>query len=143
MKRQNYLRVLYAEENVDCCLMLSTLLGFSDIKIQPAHTLTEALRLAQTEEFDLYLLDTRFPEGSGFDLCRQLRQSNPQTPIIFYSGDAYEADKAKGLAAGAIAYFTKPNFADLAATILQNTKCINPLILTGGDIFPVESLHIT
>ena len=143
MKTQMFPRVLYAEYNEDACFMLSTILGFSGIELQPVHTLAEALRLAQTEDFDLYLLDTRFPEGSGFDLCRQLRQSNPQTPIIFYSGDAYEADKAKGLAAGAIAYFTKPNFADLAATILQNTKCINPLILTGGDIFPVESLHIT
>jgi DNA-binding response OmpR family regulator len=115
-------RILYADDNEDACFMLSILLGFSDIETTSANTIGEALRLAQTEYFDLYLLDTRFPEGSGLDLCRRLREFNSQTPIVFYSGDAREIDKAKGLAAGADAYLVKPNTDTVPATILQLLK---------------------
>jgi len=67
----------------------------------------------------LYLLDTRFPEGSGLDLCKQLREFNPQTPIVFYSGDARETEKAKGLAAGADAYLVKPDSDTVLPTIFR------------------------
>ncbi len=121
-------RVLYVDDNADSCLMLSTMLGFSSIETTSANTIDEALRLAQAEQFDLYLLDTRFPEGSGLDLCKQLRDSNPQTPIVFYSGDARETEKAKGLAAGADAYLVKTNTDTVTATIFrllkQSTKSV-------------------
>ena len=119
MKTSNYFRVLYAEDNEDACFMLSTLFEFSNIEVLSAHSIAGAFQLAQAEHFDLYLLDTRFPEGSGLGLCRQLREFAPHTPIVFYSGDAYEIDKAKGLAVGADAYLTKPNTDALAATVLQ------------------------
>ena len=115
-------RVLYADDNEDACLMLSTLLGLSNIETKSANTIDEALKLAQAERFDLYLLDTRFPEGSGLDLCRQLRKFNSRMPIVFYSGDAYEAEKSKGLAAGADAYLVKPNTDTVTPTIFQLLK---------------------
>jgi len=48
------------------------------------------------------------PDGSGVELCRRVRKFNQQTPIIFYSGLAYEADIRKAFAAGAQAYLVKP-----------------------------------
>ncbi len=115
-------RILYPDDNEDACFMLSPLLGFSDIETTSTNTVDQALKLAQAERFDLYLLDTRFPEGSGLDLCRKLREFNSQTPIVFYSGDAREIDKANGLAAGADAYLVKPNTDTVTATIFQLLK---------------------
>lgn len=115
-------RVLYADDNEDSCLMLRTLLGFSDIDVLAAHSVKEAFDLAQNANFDLYLLDGRFPDGSGFELCQKLRRFAPQTPIVFYSGDAYESDKQKGFAAGADGYLTKPDSETIAATIFQLVK---------------------
>jgi DNA-binding response OmpR family regulator len=115
-------RILYADENEDACFMLGTLLGFSDIETTSTNTIDQALKLAQAERFDLYLLDTRFSEGNGLDLCRMLRKFNSQTPIVFYSGDAREIDKANGLAAGADAYLVKPNTDTVTATIFQLLK---------------------
>lgn len=115
-------RVLYADDNEDSCLMLSTMLGFSDIHTTAANTIEEALRLAQAEQFDLYLLDTRFPEGSGLDLCRKLREYNSSIPIVFYSGDARETDKAKGFTAGADAYLVKPDSDTVMPTIFRLLK---------------------
>lgn len=116
MKEFNRLSVLYAEDDKDAREMLSVLLGFSDIDVS-ASSVKEAFQLAQNEQFDMYLLDNRFSEESGLQLCRQLREFNPQTPIIFYSGNAGETDKQKGLAASANAYLVKPEFDTIAETI--------------------------
>jgi len=119
MKKSNRVRILYAEDNKDACDMLSALLGFSDIDVLLANSIAEAFQTAQNKYFDLYLLDSRFPDGSGFELCQQLRKFNPQTPIVFYSGDASESHKQMGLAAGANAYLIKPDVDTVAATIFQ------------------------
>lgn len=99
--------------------MLSALLGFSDIDVSFARSVKEAFQLAQNERFDLYLLDSGFTDGSGLELCRQLRELNPQTPIVFYSGNAYKTDKEKGMAAGANAYLIKPDSDTIAETIYR------------------------
>jgi len=112
------LRVLCVDDD-DTCELLSTILKFSDIEVVSAYTVADTWRLAQTEPFDLYLLETRLPDGDGFELCRRLHEFAPRTPIVFYSAEAYETDRQKGLAAGAAAYLTKPYFDDLALTILE------------------------
>ena len=109
-------------DNDDTCELLATTLGFSDIEGKATGSIVEALRLAQHERFDLYLLETRLPDGDGFQLCRCLHSLAPQTPIVFYSAEAYPADRQKGLAAGATAYLVKPYFDDLASTLLQIIK---------------------
>ena len=120
---KNQLRVLCVDDDGTCELLTATL-GFSNIEVKSAHTVAVAWRLAQTEPFDLYLLETRLPDGNGFDLCRRLHQFAPRTPIVFYSSEAYPIDRQKGLAAGAIDYLTKPYFADLTVTIRQNIEQI-------------------
>lgn len=99
--------------------MLTILLGLSLIEAKAVGTAAQALSLMQTERFDLCLLDSRLPDLDGFELCRRLRALNSHTPILFFSGDAYESDKTKGLAAGANAYLTKPDLAGLIGTITQ------------------------
>lgn len=121
MKSTEYLRVLYADDDDDSRQMMSVMLRFSDIKVTTADTVAEARRLAQTESFDLYLLDSEFPDGNGLDLCRQLRQYAPHIPIIFYSGNAHKTDIQQGIAAGANAYLVKPICDNIVFTIFQLT----------------------
>ena len=126
MKLTKRLSILYAEDNVDAGVMLMTLLGLSDIDVLLARSVEEALQAAQNGNFDLYLLDNRFPGESGLELCQQLRTLSPQTPIVFYSGVAYPADKQKGLEAGADVYLVKPDVGSVASTIFQLVTS-NPL----------------
>ncbi len=112
-------KVLYAEDNEDASDLMSILLGFSEIKTTAAKTIDEAWLLAQSEKFDLFLLDSHFPDGDGLELCRRLRELKPLTPILFYSGYAYETDKQKGLAAGANVYLVKPDSENVASTIRE------------------------
>lgn len=140
MKLTKRLSVLYAEDNEDSGFMLSTLLGLSNIDVLLARSTKEAFQAAQTKHFDLYLLDNRFSDGSGFELCRQLHELNPQTPIVFYSGDAYESDRQQGLAAGAGAYLVKPDVDMVAPTILQLVSLISPNNSASVE-YPVPEFH--
>lgn len=119
MKFLNRCRVLYAEKNEDAGFMLSTLLGFSGIDVFFAHTIKEAFQEARSKHFDVYLLGSGFSDGSDLELCRRLREFNPQTPIVFYSNDAYKIDRQNGLAAGARAYLIKPEIDTVIPTILR------------------------
>lgn len=119
MKFPNRISVLYAEDNEDACFMLSILLEFSGIEVLCAHTVKQAFEAARNKSFDMYLLGSRFPDGSNLELCRQLREFNPQTPVVFYSNDAHETDRQKGLAAGAEAYLIKPEIDTVLPTILR------------------------
>ncbi len=122
MKFPNRHRVLYAEDNEDSCLMVSMMCELSGIEVVTTKTVAETWKLTQSEHFDLYLLDSRFPDGDGLELCRRLREYAPLTPILIYSGNVYEADKQRGLAAGANDYLTKPYLNDLTVTIRQNIE---------------------
>jgi DNA-binding response OmpR family regulator len=99
--------------------MLSTALRLWRIEARAVATAKEALSLIQTERFDLYLLDARLPDLNGFELCRRMRDFDPHTPILFFSGAPFEADKKRGMAAGANDYVTKPNMDVLLRTIPQ------------------------
>ena len=89
--------------------MLTHLLGQSDYEVTTADSVSRAIELVTTKEFDLYVLDKRLPDGSGLDLCRRLNQITPGVPVIFYTGDAYQLHRQEGLDAGAEAYVTKPD----------------------------------
>jgi DNA-binding response OmpR family regulator len=117
MPSDTQLRALCVDESEDCRDMLSTALKFWRIDARAVATATEALSLIQTEHFDLYLLDVRLPDLDGFELCRRVRDFDPHTPIIFFAGAAYEADKKRGIGAGANDYVTKPNMDVLLRTI--------------------------
>jgi DNA-binding response OmpR family regulator len=77
-------------------------------EVELAGAAGDGRRLAQTEHFDVYLLDTHLPDESGFELCKQICGVPGHAPVIFISTAPYEADKQRGSQAGAIAYFTKP-----------------------------------
>lgn len=113
------IRVLYVEDDPDSFEMLRMMLGLSRIDLERAVSLSEALTRAGSEKFDLYLLDTQLPDGSGISLCRTLRAVDPQIPVVFYSGNAHPEEIRSGMAAGASGYIAKPNSDKLAGTIVR------------------------
>jgi len=104
-------RVLCVEDDEDSRMILNTLLRHALIEAQAVGTAVQAISSIQTQRFDLYLLDSRLPD--------ELRDFDTNTPILFFSGAAYEADKKRGLEAGANAYVIKPDFDGLLGTIKQ------------------------
>jgi DNA-binding response OmpR family regulator len=99
--------------------MIVTLLRHALIGAKAAGTAAQAISSIQTERFNLYLLDSRLPDLDGFDLCRRIRDIDPDTPILFFSGAGYEADRKRGLKAGANTYVIKPDLDGLLGSIRQ------------------------
>lgn len=114
-----YPTVLCVDDNADSREMLSLLLRFWRIETKAVGTAAQALALIQAERFDLFLLDTLLPDLDGFELCRRMRSLDPDTPILFFSGAAFEADKKKGIDAGANAYVAKPDVEGVLGRIRQ------------------------
>jgi DNA-binding response OmpR family regulator len=96
-------RILVVEDQDDKCNLLRLALGEYDfVAVGDYNT---GLRMAKRQYFDLYVLDNQIPGGTGIELCRRIREFDPNTPILFCSG---RADSSEALGAGAQAYFAKP-----------------------------------
>ena len=74
-----------------------------------ARTVEEAERqLAQIEKYDLLILDVTLPDGTGFEVCKNVRKHNKQIPIIFLTASDEEVNIIRGLDCGGDDYVTKP-----------------------------------
>lgn len=114
-------RILCVDDDEDTCELLTFFLKGYELIL--AHTFADAVTKALSGAFDAILLDSHLPDGSGIDLCRQIRESNLNTPIIFYSADAYPKRIEEAMQAGATKYLVKPlSPADVEKTIEQLLK---------------------
>ena len=121
MPTLNRSRVLFVDDDEDACEILRLLMSSCGIDATCAQSAVEAWPLIRGQGFDLFVLDGWLPGIDGFEFCRQIREFDSDTPILFYSGAAYDADKQKGIAAGANAYVTKPDVDALIKTIVDLT----------------------
>jgi len=102
-------RVLYIEDHEDTRELVTLVLEQRCFEIVTGSTIESGIALAVSQQFDLYLLDSWLPDGSGLDLCRRIREFDKATPILFYSAAAYEIDRDLAIRCGAQAYLVKPS----------------------------------
>ena len=109
-------RILYVEDNTDTRELVSLVLRQNDFEVVTVANPEEAIQLAQSERFSLYILDNWMKGMTGIELCTRLREFDSDTPILFFSGAGYEQDKQNALDCGAQGYLVKPaNPDDLVA----------------------------
>jgi two-component system response regulator RegX3 len=99
--------VLLVEDEPSISEPLAEAIAREGFETKVAATVAEALGFAAQVEPDLVLLDVMLPDGSGFDVCRELRQRS-QVPIIMLTARGEEADRVVGLELGADDYVVKP-----------------------------------
>jgi DNA-binding response OmpR family regulator len=111
-------RILLVEDHEDTCELVTFILMDSNYLVDTTSTIEAALTLAQSETYNLFIFDSILPDGTGRELCELVRKFDQLTPIIFYSGLAYEKDKINALGAGAQAYLVKPvNIEELVKSV--------------------------
>jgi two-component system copper resistance phosphate regulon response regulator CusR len=112
------LRILLIEDEVKLAQALKEGLEGDDHTVTLAHTGEEGFFLAQTQSFDLFILDVMLPGRDGIEILRNLRQLGDRTRgLLLTSKDAVE-DRVNGLDAGADDYLVKPfAFPELQARI--------------------------
>jgi two-component system response regulator RegX3 len=99
--------ILLVEDERSITEPLADALGREGFEPHVAGTVADALEQAARLEPDLVLLDVMLPDGSGFDVCRELRRES-KVPIIMLTARGEEADRVIGLELGADDYVVKP-----------------------------------
>ena len=100
-------RVLLVEDEPSIAEPLAEAIGREGFETKVAGTVAESLELSSQFEPDLVLLDVMLPDGSGYDVCRELR-TRSQVPIIMLTARGEESDRIVGLELGADDYVVKP-----------------------------------
>ena len=100
-------RILVVEDEPGYVEALTLGLTVEGFEVLGAGTLASARETLRAVACDLVLLDVMLPDGSGLDLCRELRTTT-RTPVIVVSARSQEVDVVVGLELGAADYVTKP-----------------------------------
>lgn len=100
-------RIFFVEDDLSLIHGLSFALRQQGYEIVNARTCLEAENLWQDDSYDLVILDVTLPDGSGYDLCRLIRQTS-KVPILFLTAADEETDIIMGLDIGGDDYITKP-----------------------------------
>ncbi len=101
-------RILLVEDEPGLRLTLQDRLQAEGYAVETASEGDEGFSKAFSGGFDLIILDVMLPNRSGIDICRDLRQSGHNTPILMVTARSQTVDKVLGLKIGADDYLTKP-----------------------------------
>jgi DNA-binding response OmpR family regulator len=99
--------VLLVEDEETITVPLTEALAREGFRTETAGSLAAGLEIAKSQRPDLVLLDVMLPDGSGFDLLRELR-ADQRMPVIMLTARGDEADRVLGLELGADDYVVKP-----------------------------------
>ncbi len=100
-------RIFFVEDDLSLINGLSFAVKKQGYEIDIARTSLEAETLWINGKYDLVILDVSLPDGSGFDICKRIRQTS-KIPIMFLTAADEETDIIMGLDIGADDYITKP-----------------------------------
>lgn len=100
-------RILLVEDDLSLINGLSFAVKKQGYLLDVAHTSSETDRLWEDGKYDLVILDVSLPDGSGFDICRSIRQTS-KVPVMFLTAMDEETDIIMGLDIGGDDYITKP-----------------------------------
>lgn len=101
-------RILVIEDNTALLRGLRDNLEAESHEVLTAADGEEGYRLSREEQPDLIVLDLMLPELSGYEICRKLRETGHDVPILMLTARGEEADRVLGLDLGADDYVTKP-----------------------------------
>lgn len=106
--RPSKIKVLVAEDDTNLAASLKEGLELMGYQVFLAKTGTRALSMAETGQYPLLVLDLNLPEMNGMEVCRAIRNSNHNMPILMLTALGGVDHKIEGFAAGADDYMVKP-----------------------------------
>lgn len=102
------MRILVADDDQAVRESLRRSLTFNGYEVTVAGDGAEALEKSQHDQPDLVLLDVNMPELDGLEVCRQIRASGSEVPVLMLTARVEVGDRVLGLDAGADDYLPKP-----------------------------------
>src|SRR5215471_17279904 len=101
-------KVLVVDDEPNIRELVQVALKFHGCAVTTSATGADALALAETADPDLIVLDVVLPDIDGFEVCRRLRASDNDVPVIFLTARDTTSDTVTGLTLGGDDYITKP-----------------------------------
>ncbi|MBQ8612770.1 MAG: response regulator transcription factor [Ruminiclostridium sp.] len=100
-------RILIVDDDKDLSFIISEMLESYGYSVTCAQSCEKAFELLSSEKFSLILLDINLPDGTGFEVCSELRRVST-VPVIFASARTSEDDRINGFDTGGDDYLPKP-----------------------------------
>ncbi len=130
------MRILLVEDEKKLSDVIKQGFTESGYVVDQAYDGEEGLYLAESESYDIVILDIMLPKIDGMSVCKELRNKGNITPILMLTAKTRLEDKVTGLNAGADDYLGKPfEFAELKARIQalirRSSQQPSPLIIIG------------
>ena len=145
-------KILVIEDEPDIRKTLEYNLAREGFIVSTAGSLKKAKNILENPNFSLILLDLMLPDGSGLDLCRELKSNSAlkEIPIIILTAKDDEVDKVVGFELGADDYVTKPFsvrelILRVKAVLKRNQKTATPLKINrsfGSLVMDIESHEV-
>jgi len=135
-------KILIIEDEEDMVEGLRFNLEARDYTVVAASDGETGLKKVSGEQPDLVILDLMLPGLNGYEVCKKLKESNPEIPIVMLTAKSQESDIVTGLDLGADDYITKP------FSILEVLARINALLRRSGsgstvpEVFQTGDLEI-
>jgi DNA-binding response OmpR family regulator len=135
------MRILVIEDEQKLGNALQEGLQAEQYEVALAHTGEEGFYLAQTEVFDLLVLDVMLPGRNGFEILATLRQHGFKTPVLMLTARDAVEDRVRGLDTGADDYLVKPfAFPELLARV--RALCRRGIALEANPKLRVADLEV-
>jgi DNA-binding response OmpR family regulator len=138
--------ILVVEDEPQLALGLKDALEFEGFRVLTCGTGREGVQQAKSERPHAVLLDLMLPDINGYQVCEEIRRSDAIVPILMLTAKSQEADKIRGLDAGADDYVTKPfSVGELVARIRaifrRTQRATEVQTFTVGDVSVNLSAH--
>jgi len=141
--QQNCNTILLVEDNPKILAMNTKALVRHGYKVVQAETISRAKAIFESETPSLIILDIMLPDGSGLELCEEIRASNKSIPILFLSALGSGADVKTGYETGGDDYLPKPYDLDMLITrvkaLLRRAELLPEKITKGSLSLSVSS----
>lgn len=136
-------KILIVEDEQGLVMGLTDRLRSEGYAVETAEEGNKGFELARDNSYDLIILDVMLPHRNGYDVCRDLRQTGVQTPIIMLTAKDQTVDKVIGLKIGADDYVTKPfEILELLARIEVLLRRVPVAATSDSEVYHFGSVQV-
>jgi two-component system response regulator MprA len=132
--------ILVVDDDVKIIQLLKRVLSLEGYSVRTASSGEDGLAEAQTQDPDLVILDILMPGMDGIEVCRRLRVSSADVPILLLTAKDEVGDRVRGLDGGADDYVVKPfELEELLARVRALLRRHEP---AGGEVYRFGDLNL-
>jgi two-component system NtrC family response regulator len=113
------IRILVVDDEESIRRLIEKEIGTAGRAVRTAGTAREAIELAQTQPFDVIVLDIRLPDGDGLELLAHFREAVPDVEVILITGHGDVDSAVEAMKTGAYDYITKPFTLDRLELVIE------------------------